>query len=277
MAHARRLVRDALRDGGIDSADLDARLLLQQASGLDHAALLHNGTHTLDSAAIARLTALTMRRLAHEPVAYILDHKGFGDLTFAVGPGVLIPRPDSECVVALALAHQPRPRRVLDLGVGPGTLLLSILHASPDAHGVGVDVSDVALDYAQRNAQALGLSERCTWRQGDWQVAAGSGPYDLIISNPPYIARHEITGLQPDVRDHEPHLALDGGADGLDPYRQLAPLMASLLAPGGHAVLEIGHTQAEAVTAICAASGLARVAHANDLGGICRGLCLRAP
>ncbi len=271
------MMRDALRDAGIDSADLDARLLLQQASGLDHAALLHSGAQALDVETLTRLAALTTRRLAHEPVAYILGHKGFGDLNFAVGPGVLIPRPDSECVLALALAHQPRPRRVLDLGVGPGTLLLSILHACPDAHGVGVDMSDLALDYARRNAQALGLAERCTWQQGDWQVASGSGPYDLIISNPPYIAHDEIASLQPDVRDHEPHLALDGGADGLDPYRQLAPLMAALLAPGGHAVLEIGHTQAEAVTTICAASGLVRVAVTHDLGGICRGLCLRAP
>jgi release factor glutamine methyltransferase len=256
-----------------DTPRLDAELLMAHALGVSRSAVL------LDPKRFAvpdSFAALVERRMAHEPVAYITGTAEFWSLTFAVGPGVLIPRGDSETLIAATLAHFPdraAPLQILDLGTGPGTLLLAALSEYPNAQGLGVDASDTALSYARANADALGLSARARFVHGDW--AAGiDGRFDLILCNPPYIAVDET--LMPDVADHEPAGALFAGVDGLDDYRRIIPELPRLLAPGGAAVVEIGWTQAAAVTALAAAAGLTAQLN-RDLGGRDRALLLTRP
>jgi release factor glutamine methyltransferase len=217
--------------------------------------------------------ALIARRLAHEPIAYITGRRAFWTIELGVGPGVLIPRPDSETLLEAAVEYfgQRAPQRILDLGTGPGTLLLAALDQWPEAHGVGLDLSDRALAYARRNAERLGLAPRARIEAGDWAVGTG-GPFDLILCNPPYVE----TGadLPPDVRDWEPHDALFAGADGLDAYRALAPQIAPLLAPAGIACVEIGAGQAGAAGALFKAQELS-VSVRKDLAGRERCLVLR--
>ena len=246
---------------------LDAELLLAHAAGITRERLL------LDPplAVPAGFTALVARRAAHEPVAYLTGARAFWTIDLAVGPGALIPRPDSETLIEAALAHFAgrAPAAVLDLGTGPGSLLLAALDQWPDATGVGIDASAVALDYARRNAARLGLADRASFRSGGWD---GTGArFDLILCNPPYVASGEA--LPREVADYEPAEALFAGADGLACYRALAPLLKAQLAPGGCACLEIGHDQAVAVTDLLVAEGLG-VALRRDLGG--RDRCLIA-
>jgi release factor glutamine methyltransferase len=185
-----------------------------------------------------------------------------------VGPGVLVPRADSETLIEVAVAHfgDRAPRRILDLGTGPGTLLLAALDQWPGATGLGVDASEAALAYARRNAAALGMGDRAELRTGDWTDGI-DGRFELILANPPYIGTQEA--LLPEVREHEPAEALFAGSDGLDDYRRIVPELPRLLAPGGIAVIEIGSTQAEAVAAMVAGTGL-RAAVAQDLAGLSR-------
>jgi release factor glutamine methyltransferase len=220
----------------------------------------------------AGFAALIERRLAHEPLAYITGTRDFWTITLAVGPGVLIPRPDSETLIEAALEHfnAASPATILDLGTGPGTLLLAALYEFQNAQGLGVDASAVALDYARRNADALCLSRQASFEQGDWGEGL-TGCYDLILCNPPYV--ESDAALSPEVMN-EPHSALFAGPEGLDDYRSLAPQIARLLAPGGCACVEIGYTQAEAVSALFAAQGLS-VAVKRDLGGRDRCLMVR--
>lgn len=254
-----------------DTSRLDAELLMAHALGVERQALL------LDPARFAvadDFAALVARRLAHEPIAYILGHRDFWTIRLAVGPGVLIPRPDSEALIEAAIDHfgPTAPRRILDLGTGPGTLLLAALAEWRAAEGVGVDASEVPLDYARRNAAALGMADRADFRRGDW--ASGiEGAFDLILCNPPYIAAGEA--LMPDVAAHEPAGALFAGAEGLDDYRRIIPDLPRLLAPGGLAVLEIGATQHISVRGLAEAAGFSVLCR-RDLGGRDRALLLTA-
>ncbi len=242
------------------TARLDAELLLAHALGVDRSAILIDPDRYTVPAAFA---ALVERRERHEPVAYITGTRGFWSIDLAVGPGVLVPRADSETLLVAAQTHFGRraPATILDLGTGPGTLLLAALAEWP-ARGLGVEYSTDALAYASANAASLGFIDRAHFVRGDW-AGAIAGRFDLILANPPYIGIDET--LAPEVRDHEPHAALFAGSDGLDDYRILACQLPALIAPGGVAVIEIGATQADAVAALFAAQGLATALH-HDLG-----------
>nr|WP_231708452.1 peptide chain release factor N(5)-glutamine methyltransferase [Sphingomonas populi] len=246
---------------------LDAELLIAHALGITREALLLNH---LDDPAPDAFAPLLARRLNHEPIAYITGRRAFWTIELAVGPGVLVPRADSETLIEAAIEHfdaRP-PARILDLGTGPGTLLLAALDHWPQATGLGVDASAQALDYARRNARDLGMATRADFRLGDW--AAGiEGAFDLILANPPYIGMHET--LPREVRDHEPGAALFAGEDGLADYRAIVPQLAPLLAAGGAAILEIGATQADAVSHLLVAAGFA-VTVRRDLAGHARAL-----
>lgn len=252
-----------------DTPRLDAELLMAHALDVSREQLL---LRHLDDPAPATFAALVERRRTHEPVAYITGTRDFWTISLAVGPGALIPRPDSETLIEAALAHfaDRGPATVLDLGTGPGTLLLATLAEWPDAAGVGIDASAAALDYARGNAERLGMSGRAGFIEGDW-AAAIDRRFDLVLCNPPYVARDDA--LPAEVRDHEPASALFAGADGLDDYRIIAAQLPRLIAPGGMAAIEIGVTQADAVTALLSAQGL-HVALHRDLAG--RDRCLVA-
>jgi len=268
------LVSDALREAtaGLaatsDTPRLDAELLMAEALGVSRSDLLlrHMGEATPDAFA-----PLLERRLAQEPVAYILGHQEFYGLRLRVTPAVLIPRGDSEVLVDAALAAKPEAGTVLDCGTGSGALLLAVLAHLPAARGIGVDRSAEALAVARRNAEALGLADRAEMRIADWHEGLEGG-FDLILANPPYV--EDDAELSPSVRDHEPAMALFSGPEGLDDYRVLVPQLSKLLNPGGVALVEIGHAQAEAVTAIAAAAGLSAVLR-RDLGGRPRALEMR--
>lgn len=252
------------------SARLDAELLMAAALGVARDALLLG---RLDDPSPVAFEALLDRRRRHEPVAYIVGERDFWTITLAVAPGVLIPRPDSETLIEAAVDHfGPRgPATILDLGTGSGALLLAALAEWPDARGVGIDRSDEALAIARRNAAMLGLAGRAELRAGDWGQGL-DGPFDLILCNPPYI--ESDAELAPEVREHEPASALFAGPEGLDDYRRLAPHIARLLATGGLAAVEIGWTQAPAVSALFAELGLATSLR-QDLGGRDRAILVR--
>ncbi|RAI40091.1 peptide chain release factor N(5)-glutamine methyltransferase [Rhodoplanes roseus] len=276
IASARRAIASAFRAADLDSPELDARLLIGHALGLDHAALAAAADRPLSDEEAARVTALGRRRLAHEPVARIIERKEFWSLPLVVTPDVLDPRPDTETVVEVALAAidaaGPRraARRIADLGTGSGALLLALLSELPDALGVGTDVSLPALRVARHNAGRLGLTGRARFVACDLGSALAGG-LDLVVSNPPYIPSIVIPTLAPEVRDHDPRLALDGGPDGLDAYRAIAADARRLLAPGGTLVVEIGIGQLEAVVALFDTAGLVvdRAPH-PDLCGVPR-------
>ena len=268
-------IRTALREaaarleGVSDTPRLDAELLMAHALGIERPGLLLDPERYEVPAGFA---GLVERRMTHEPVAYILGYRDFWRVRIGVGAGVLIPRPDSETLIEAAIAHfgAAGPRRILDLGTGPGTLLYAALAEWPGSSGLGLDASDVALDFARRNALALGLGDRAVLELGDWGGGV-DGPFDLILCNPPYIADSEA--LMPDVADHEPTGALFAGPDGLDDYRRIIPDLQRLLAPGGAVVLEIGHRQRISVSELAEAAGFA-VACKQDLGGRDRALLL---
>ena len=246
---------------------LDAELLMAHALGATREQLL---LRHLDDPVPAAFAVLLARRLAHEPVAYITGTRDFWTISLAVGPGVLIPRPDSETLIEAAIEHFAgrAPATILDLGTGPGTLLLAALAQWPDAQGLGVDASVEAIDYASRNVQLLDLADRASFRIGDWATGIDR-QFDLVLCNPPYIGTGEA--LPADVRDHEPGTALFAGADGLDDYRVIATQLPRLIAPGGMAAIEIGVTQAVVVSDLLVTQGL-RVAVRRDLAG--RDRCL---
>ncbi|MES2336646.1 MAG: peptide chain release factor N(5)-glutamine methyltransferase [Pseudomonadota bacterium] len=248
---------------------LDAELLMAHALGISRNTLLLS---RLDDPTPATFAPLIDRRLAHEPVAYITGTRDFWTITLAVGPGVLIPRPDSETLIEAAVTHfagTPGPRSILDLGTGSGALLLAALDQWPDAAGVGIDASECALTIAQSNASRLGMETRARIVAGGWQ--GDGGTHDLILCNPPYIGNAE--DLPREVAEWEPPSALFAGADGLADYRAIAAVLRRQLAPGGVACLEIGSTQADSVSALFAAAGFA-VAVRPDLAGHARCLIL---
>jgi len=264
---ARHAITAAARDLAEASPTprLDAELLMAHAMGVTREVLLLG---RLDDPVPDGFASLRARRLAHEPIAYIVGARAFWTIELAVGPGVLVPRADSETLIEAAIDHfgARAPATILDLGTGPGTLLLAALDQWPRATGLGVDASSHALGYADRNARNLGLAARATFRSGDWATGV-EGRFDLILANPPYIGTHEA--LPREVRDHEPGGALFAGADGLDDYRRIVPELPRLIAPGGTAILEIGATQADAVSELLVAAGFA-VALRRDLAGHAR-------
>ena len=267
---------ERLAAAGIAAPRAEAWLLLAAASGLPRGALMAGALERLTAAQEARLEVMARRRAAREPLAYILGEKEFWSLPFAVGPAVLIPRPESETVVEAALARvrdRGAALRILDLGTGSGCLLLALLSELPQASGLGVDLSAAALEVAGRNAERLALAGRADFVRGSWGAALAGG-FDLIVSNPPYVAAGEFAGLAPEVRAYEPALALAAGADGLAAYRALAPDCARLLAPGGSLCLEIGQGQGNRVAEILQQHGLHVVERRADLAGIER--CLVA-
>ena len=250
---------------------LDAELLMAAALDIGRDKLI------LDPPNVPAPDAFSVmidRRRAGEPVAYITGQRAFWTIDLEVGPGALIPRPDSETLIAAAVEHfagTPGPARILDLGTGQGTLLLAALDEWPKATGLGVDASPIALSYAQRNAERLGLAGRAAFQLGDW--ASGLvGRFNLILCNPPYVATDAETG--PGVAEYEPAEALFAGTDGLDDYRRLAPVIVPLLAKGGLAAIEIGHDQADSATTLFAAAGHIPTL-ARDLANRPRALLIR--
>jgi release factor glutamine methyltransferase len=258
-----RALADATRQlsGTTDSARLDAELLMAEALHIDRDKLILSPP---DREVPKRFWLMLKRRLKGEPVAYITGRRGFWNIDLHVGPGVLVPRPDSEVLIVSAIEHfdgTDGPKRILDLGTGPGTLLLAALDVWSNATGLGIDVSRRALSYASANARRLGFEGRLKFKLGNWAEGVRES-FDLILCNPPYIAKDAALG--PGVREFEPDEALFAGAQGLDAYRVLAPQLPRLLNKGGLAAVEIGHDQAEAVTALLGRDGLnAKVA--NDL------------
>ena len=275
VAQARRALTEAFRQAELDSPELDARLLVGHALGLDHTGLTIDSGRSLGGDAAHALAALATRRLERKPVARILGVKEFWGLPLRLSSATLVPRPETETVVEAALAAidegGPRNRtlRIADLGTGSGALLIALLTELPNAVGVATDISIEALSTARDNARQLMLSHRSHFVACDF-ASALAPPFDLVVSNPPYIASSDIAGLAPEVR-LDPRRALDGGSDGLACYRTIAG-QARRLAPKGHVVVELGLGQEAPVAAIFRAAGLVpRPVHA-DLSGIPRAL-----
>jgi release factor glutamine methyltransferase len=274
IAVARRAAAQAFRDGGLDSPDLDARLLVGHALGLDHTALASRGERELTADEASVISNLATRRLAYEPVARIIGRKEFWALEFSVTPATLVPRPDTETLVETALAAIPDRSlalRIADFGTGTGALLLALLSEYPNAVGIGTDISSSALAVARDNATRLGVGARAYFAACDYGSAL-RGPFDLIISNPPYIASGEIAGLDPEVRDYDPRVALDGGSGGLDGYRAVVAHSGTLLAPKGILVVELGTGHAPFVAALMTGSGIVADTPKPDLSGHFRAL-----
>lgn len=266
-----------LRQAGIEAPRAEARRLLAFAVPLAPEAILRDPYAPVPPEAAARFRAALARRAAREPLAFITGRTGFWTLDLAVSPETLIPRPDSESLIMAALAARPdraAVRRILDLGTGTGALLLAALVEYPAAFGVGVDLRPAAAALAARNAAANGLAGRAAFLAGDW-AAAIAGWFDLVLCNPPYVPAGEILALMPEVARYEPASALSGGPDGLDAYRQLLPGLPARLAPGGVAVIEVGHDQADAVERLAVAAGLVPLGRTPDVGGIPRALAFR--
>lgn len=263
-AEALRLALPRLRDAGVEDAPRDARLLLAHAMDIAQDRLTLHLPDEMTAPQIAAYERAVLARIARQPVAQILGRRQFWGLTFRVTPDTLDPRPDTETLVAEALTVPFLS--MLDLGTGTGCILLSCLKSMPMARGLGVDISTAALDVARGNAQSLGLSRRAEFRRSDW-FSDVAGVFDLIVSNPPYIAAAEMPGLTPEVRDWEPHLALTPGGDGLEPYRIIARAAPARLMPGGRILVEIGPTQGADVAGFFAAQGLTEIRVLPDMDG----------
>jgi release factor glutamine methyltransferase len=263
----------------VASPELDARLLLSAATGISDVSLIADPDVSVDAEAVARLDSLARRRLEGEPVSRILGTREFWGLEFLLGSETLDPRPDSETLIEAVLEavdDRQAALRVLDLGTGSGCLLLALLSELPNATGLGIDCVEGALAVARQNAEHLGLTGRVQFQQGDWGKGLEPG-FDLVVSNPPYIPTPDLDGLGREVRDHDPLRALDGGADGLDAYRVLAPCTERLLAPGGLAFWEFGIGQADDVSQIAEEASLMVAGTARDLGGLARVLIMKRP
>lgn len=276
--HAMRMLGWRLRQAGLPTPELDARILVQAVTGASDIEMVREPATRMSAEEEERLAGYEARRLAREPVSRILGIREFWGLPFAVTPATLDPRPDSETLVETALAalRDVAAPRLLDLGTGTGCLLLALLHEREDAIGTGIDLSTEALAVAVSNASRLGLSGRAAFHTGNWTEGL-EGTFDMVISNPPYIASGDIAGLEEEVRAHDPLIALDGGADGLDAYRALARALPDVLTQGGSAVIELGAGQAGDVTAIFAAAGLAVPRVVPDLAGHPRALVAERP
>jgi release factor glutamine methyltransferase len=276
IANARRTLTAGFRAASIDTAELDARALMCAALGLDLTGLIASTARGLTVAEIERLEDFAGRRLAGEPVARIIGTKEFWGLPLKLSADTLVPRPDTETVVALGLdillaTTISRPT-IADLGTGSGAILLALLSELPNAFGVGTDISQYALRTARKNAAALGLAGRAGFVACDYGAAL-SGSFDLIVSNPPYVRSSDIAGLAREVREHDPHRALDGGEDGLGAYRRLIPEATRLLGIGGALVVEAGYGQSGQIQALMRAEGLTLSrSPKTDLAGIPRAI-----
>ena len=279
-----RSVEDALRAAtaalgvaGIEAPHREARVLLGHVLGVDLAGVLRDRGSAIAPGDEAQLEQLVARRAARAPAALLLGHREFWSLDFLVTSDTLIPRPDSELIIEIAVELQAgRPaRRILDLGTGTGCLLLAALTECPGAWGLGVDRSEAAAVVARLNAQRLGLSDRSAIMVGSWTEALADR-FDLILCNPPYIPSSDIDGLMPEVAQHEPHLALDGGTDGLGPYRIVFADLHRCLAPGGSALFEFGEGQAPALLDLARQAALTTVAVRQDLAGHPRVMIVRS-
>jgi release factor glutamine methyltransferase len=254
-----------------------ARRLVAAALGLSAAEVFAHPERPLADHEVARVANVLRRAVAHEPLSRVLGTREFWGLGFRLSPDTLDPRPETETVVEAVLARvsdRGRPYRVLDLGTGSGCIFLALLSELPEATGVGIDRVMGAATAARENAVALGLAGRAGVVVGDWAAAVG-GRFDIVVANPPYIATGAIAGLPPEVRDFDPHRALDGGADGLDPYRAIAAALPRLLAPEGLFAAELGAGQDRKVAAILSAAGLAVDGTVDDLAGIARCILAR--
>lgn len=277
VAHARRALTEQFRAAGIESPELAARVLIGHALGLDHTGLTAAASQQISDLTASQIERFAARRLAGEPVARIVGRREFWSLPFTITPAVLVPRPETETVVELALAltdlggARTRPLRIADLATGSGAILLALLSELPNAHGIGTDIAPDALAVARTNARQLGLSGRADFIACDYGAAL-EGPFDLVVSNPPYVATGDIATLAREVHEHDPRHALDGGSDGLAAYRAVAADAPRLLRPSGHLVVEIGAGQERAVTDLLEAGGLAITATRHDLSGIARAL-----
>lgn len=283
LQHACNLMARAFDARGIDTAKADARILAAHALNLSRAQLISQADRGLESCEIDALSARAARRLQREPVSRIIGHREFWGLTLSINSSVLDPRPETETLIEVALdwietRHLRNENlRLLDIGTGSGALLLALLSELPASSGIATDKSVAALSVARANAERLGFTSRCRFVACDF-AAALQGRFDLVVSNPPYIAHLEMPNLEPEVRDYDPQLALDGGEDGLDAYRSIAKDALRLLSPRGRLIVELGHAQAEAVRAIVVAAGLSvDVPPRADLAGISRALCATAP
>ena len=272
-------VKKTLASAAIDSADLEARMILTHVTGVSVADLILNPDRAVQDDHMQTINGIVARRVQREPLSKILGEKEFWGLPFTVSADVLDPRPDTETIIEAAIRRfrDNPPQRILDLGTGSGCLIISLLHEFPDAHGVAVDISVDALGIAKTNADKNGVLDRCTFHESDWIESLSAGDadsdtekYDLIVSNPPYIPNQDIENLSAEVQNHDPILALDGGNDGLNAYKKIIPALNSQMHADGIALLEVGISQAEDVVRIVKDTGLSvRGVHA-DLGGIPR-------
>jgi len=275
IAQAQLALADSFRAAGIDSPEADARVLLCATLGLSRTQLIAQCDRPLEEQQASAVAAVAARRLKREPVARIVGEKEFWSLPLRVTPDVLVPRPETETLVEAALdeidrlAARLETLRVLDIGTGSGALLLALLKELPNATGIGTDLSTAALAVARGNAERLGLSARCMFMACNIAEPL-SAPFDLVLSNPPYIARGGIAALDPEVRDFDPRLALDGGADGLDAYRAIAAAAPALLRSTGRLVLELGIGQESPVGSLLSAARLTVKKVLADLAGIPR-------
>ena len=270
-----------LRAAALESPRLEARLLLEWATGLDTARLISNPQMVLSRDVLGRFEQAIEERSAGCPVARIVGKKEFWGLTFQLNAETLVPRPETETVVETALARVGRPWQnwrgsICDLGTGSGAILIAFLKELPLARGIGVDVSAGAIDGARRNAERHGVGERIEWLVGDFALVPDARS-DIVVCNPPYIAEAEFAGLSREVRDFDPHRALNGGSDGLDAYRVLAGRLADILVDNGLAALELGAGQRDDVASLMIDGGLEVETTIPDLAGIPRVLLCRKP
>jgi len=275
VTEALRHVTQSFRTGGVEEAEADARVLIGHALNLDRARLIAQSDRILEAREVTVISALAVRRLRREPVSRIVGQKEFWSIPISVTPDVLVPRPETETVVEAALDFIMRSGlrleklRVLDIGTGSGALLLALMKELPNSAGTGTDISSAALVVARANAARCMLDSRCTFVVCN--IATGvEGPFDLIVSNPPYIVHDEIATLAPEVRDYDPQIALDGGRDGLDAYRSIAADARRMLAPGGRLFVELGAGQDEQVRTLFTKAGLNPGIPRKDLAGISR-------
>jgi release factor glutamine methyltransferase len=267
LVSAWKEARARLQAAGVDGPVIDARLLVEAAAGVGRVDIITDPHRELTDAQVTALDDYVTRRERREPISHILGVRGFWKIMLRVTPDVLTPRPDTESLLDVILPAIPmdRPTTVLDLGVGSGAILLAILAERPAARGLGIDVSSEALAVARENAANLGLAGRVALLRGDWAAGLAGESFDIVVANPPYVATSDIEGLAPEVRDHEPRLALDGGADGLDAYRTIAPQILAVLRPGGMFAVEIGLGQSEAVETLFRRAGAIDVVTHDDL------------
>ena len=267
LVSAWNAAKERLKAAGVEGPVIDARLLVEAAADATRADIVAEPRRELTAEQAARLEDFVSRREHREPVSHILGRKGFWKIMLNVNSHVLTPRPDTETLVEWALRQYPDGLAfsMLDLGVGSGAIILSILAERAAAKGLGVDVSEDALAVARENAANLGLAGKVALLRGDWTWGLGDASFNLVVSNPPYIRTGEIETLDPEVKDHEPRLALDGGADGLDAYRILAPEILRVLKPGGRFAVEIGHDQSAEVEALFAKTAAVEIETLKDL------------